>query len=277
MVLLVCNRWHVLSNRVILWFEVACPATQMQDSMYPGRRYHPTLYPQLSGAHDTSHNNTWYAISANVDMRPMIFGQPPAVTLVVTGPPAQLGAGRTWFARVVVLHTGATVARLRCTIPYYSLEHERSITHTTATVACADEPTWAKLRALSLEIVPDADSACHLSSIVPVGVPPRYPLYPYAWADQYVGAVVISDDLRAAQHAEMEYHEGRGKIALCVPGVRGDRYVLTLPFFKIITTKWEWTRCFCTCINLAPGLSTSSMTFWPSKCWATKTESPTSM
>jgi len=202
-----------------------------------GRRYPPILYPQLSGTNGgLPHNDTWYAISANVDMRLLAYGQPPPVTLVVAGPLAELRAGRNWYARIVILRTGATVAHATCHIPYNAREHELITTHATAIVACADVATWTKMRGVSDEIgvclVPDADTECHLSSIVPVGVPPRYPLYPYAWADRYLGGDITPNEHTAGfKHAESEYREGRGRIALCVPGVRGDQYVASFPFF----------------------------------------------
>lgn len=200
-----------------------------------GRHYHPMLYPQISGAQSAAHNDTWYAISAYVDMRPLAYGHNPSITLVAAGPLKQLKAGVTWFANLINVQTHTAVTYLQCQIPHYSLENEEVITHTTATVACTTENKWNIIKELTNEfgvcLLPSLDFTCTTSSVVPVGVPPRYPKYPYSWADRYLEPTAKLHTVAQELDAENEYHKGRGQIAMCVPGVRGDLYVESFTFF----------------------------------------------
>lgn len=194
------------------------------------------LYPQISGLRNTTHNNTWYVISAYIDMRPLAYGQTPSVTLVSAGPTDKVKAGASWFAYIVTLHTRIHVTHLQCEVAHYSLAHQDSTTHVVATIACAAAGKWESIRNLPQELgvclVASLDVICDATSIIPVSIPPRYPKYPYQWADQYIEAGSKAENRpKRAIPAEIEYREGRGRIAICVPGVRGDQYVETFPFF----------------------------------------------
>lgn len=203
-----------------------------------GRHYHPMLYPQLPNVRNSSHNSTWYAISAYIDMRPLAYGGTPTFTLIVIGPLWHLLQGMAWSARILIRPVLATVTDLECTIPYYGINHIDMATHGRAIVSCAAGSKWALFQTLSQELgvclvaQTDTESGCSNSSIVPVGVPPRYPKYPYAWGDRYIDVgVPIGSSREPPSPDEIEYREGKGPIAVCVPGVRGEQYVDSLQFF----------------------------------------------
>lgn len=50
-----------------------------------GRYYAPGLYPQVPKVFNFTHNTTWYATSAYIDMRPQIYNEPPSVVIIAAG------------------------------------------------------------------------------------------------------------------------------------------------------------------------------------------------
>lgn len=173
-----------------------------------------------------------------MDMRLQVYGLMPAVAIVAAGPVDEVNNGTELFARLYILHTGAVVADLNCGTTRYAPIDQHSSRHAAATVLCklsADQ--WDAISALSDELgvclVRNAiDAFCDVAAIVPVGVPPRYPKFPMAWADRYVDSYNVSAPrTRAEIQDENDYASGKGRIAMCVPGVRGDLYARSVDFF----------------------------------------------
>jgi hypothetical protein len=207
--------------------QYAMPITQY------GQYYAPSLYPQVPNVFNFAHNTTWYATSAYMDMRPQGYGDLPTVIIVTAGPVKEVQAGTKWHARLFVLHTGSVVMDLNCGTSKYTQFDQHSSKHASAYVNCKPARNqWEALRAVrnELGICLYRATFCDHKSIVPVGLPPRYPSFPLSWADTYVskGYVPIS---RHDVQAQKEYLAGKGRIAMCVPGVRGDDYAETIHFF----------------------------------------------
>lgn len=199
-----------------------------------GRYFPPALYPQVVNTRNFSHSATWYAVSAYMDMRPQAYADSAALTIVTGGPVAEVQAGATWFARLFILKSGAVITELSCDRTKYVPVDQHTSIHAAAAVICKTSSKWHAIQSISEDlgvcIIRSPRAFCDVSSIVPVGKPPRYPKYPMAWADSYFDVTVsrrIDEDVRA----ETEYLAGKGRIAVCVPGVRGDQYTSTLPFF----------------------------------------------
>jgi len=208
------------------------PATNIphQPRLYP-----PALYPQVTDIRNFTHDSTWYAVSAYVDIRPLAYGDSPAITIIAGGPIKDVTSGTTWHARLFILHTGAFITLLQCEPTRYAPLNQRASIHASADVICKMASKWNSLQSLTDElgvcIVRSPQAFCDVASIVPVGVPPRYPNYPYSWADSYLCANATSGCKHGEVDAEKQYFAGNGRISLCVPGVRGDRYARTLRFF----------------------------------------------
>lgn len=168
-------------------------------------------------------------------MRPQVYGEPPAVSIVAAGPIEEVRLGSTWYARLFVLRTGAVITGLNCGITKNNPMDQHSSQHGDATVICKLAiQQWRDLRSMADELgvcmIRNRDDAfCDISSIIPVGVPPRYPKFPLPWADRYVSN--DASRTKSVIHKELDYLAGKGRIAMCVPGVRGDAYATSLEFF----------------------------------------------
>ena len=169
-----------------------------------------------------------------MDMRPLAYDDSPAVTIVAGGPLEEVVAGTKWYARLFILQTGAVVTVIACKRTKYAPVDQHSSIHAAATVICATAIKWQAIQSIPDELgvclIRNRDAFCDAASIVPIGVPPRYPKYPIAWADAYFDTDA-SNHTRADALAQKEYHAGNGRIAVCVPGVRGDIYAPTLRFW----------------------------------------------
>lgn len=186
-----------------------------------GRNYPTMLYPQVPNLLNYTHGETWYATSAYVDMRPLVYGDPPSITILVGGPVAEVLAGKTWYARLAALRTGAVLLDIKCEQTKFNpSDWRKNSTHASSLVICADEGKWQIFKTISQELgvcmIPNLESFCDVASIVPVGVPRGYPNNPFEWGKE---------------HSENPYHSGKGSIALCVKGVRDDLNAETFRFF----------------------------------------------
>lgn len=207
----------------------------LPSSSESGRTYRPGLYPQVSNVFNFAHNATWYAVSAYMDLRAQVYGQLPAIAIVAAGPVKEVAAGRKWRARLYIMSTGAVVTDLDCGLTKYEPANQHSSKHAAATVFCRTSALeWQTIKSTSEELgvcmLRDHRAFCDVASIVPVGIPPRYPKFPLSWADHY-----IEDADHAPSTAEIQRRSdhlaGKGRIAMCVPGVRGDHNVHSLRFY----------------------------------------------
>jgi hypothetical protein len=198
-----------------------------------GRYYPPMLYPQASDVRSVNItlNSTWYATSAFMDMRPQSHGLSPDVAIVSAGPYFEVRAGATWFARIFFLRTTSIVVELKCDTTLFSdtdiwgnvTGYKRAVT----IVNCPTARAWENLMEITDELgvclVHSLDKSCDVVSIVPIGIPPLYPKphLPLSHDSQIRGEINAVDD----------YLKGKGAIAMCVSGVRGDLYANSFTFF----------------------------------------------
>jgi hypothetical protein len=174
----------------------------------PAQHYPPALYPQVVGVASYSHNTTWYAISAYMDMRPQAFGAIPSLTFLSAGPSEDVKTRRSMFARVFLQRNGAFVVLLECLTTGFDGAHHHDTQHAVTSVVCSTGSSWHVFKRLAEEplgacLVHDSNAYCDNASIVPIGTPPNYP-----------GPLLPQE-----------------KIALCVPGVRKDIYSDSFRFF----------------------------------------------
>jgi hypothetical protein len=174
----------------------------------PARHQPPALYPQVANIASYAHNTTWYAISAYMDMRPQSFGALPSLTFLSAGPTEDVKTRRSMFTRVFLRSNGAFVVLLECSTTGFERRHHHDTQHAVTTVICSTGSSWHVFKRLADEplsacFVLDSESFCDHASAVPIGTPPNYP-----------GPLLPQE-----------------KIALCVPGVRGDLYSESFRFF----------------------------------------------
>jgi hypothetical protein len=191
-----------------------------EHGVKPARHHPPALYPQVVNVASYAHKTTWYAISAYMDMRPQRFGALPSVTFMSTGPAEDVKTRRPMFARVFLRRSGAFLVLLECSTTGFDGAHHHDTQHAVTSVLCSTGNSWHVFKRLADEplgacLVHDSDSFCDHASVVPIGTPPNDP-----------GPLL----------------EGE-KIALCVPGVRGDLCSNSFRFLRSITAIWASILC----------------------------------
>lgn len=188
--------------------HITLQSSRRQLGVKAARHHPPALYPQVVNVASYTHNTTWYAISAYMDMRPQRFGALPTVTFLSAGPSEDVIVRRSLFARVFLRSNGAFVVILECSTSGFEPIHHHDTQHAVTSVICSTGSSWNIFNRLADEtlgacLVLDSKTFCDNASIIPIGIPPNYP-----------GPLLPQQ-----------------KIALCVPGVRGGLYSKSFRFF----------------------------------------------
>jgi Glycosyltransferase family 92 len=233
MVLLICSL--VLLAEAVTWSTWSRQRHMQNTPLNHVARYHlPMLYPQVPNVHAREHNTTWYVISAFMDTRPLLYDHAPSIALVAAGPVEEVKRGKHWHARIFTVISGGLVATLSCETTQYDPIDQHTSQHAAATVFCPTEHAWEELKLISEDLgvclVSSADSFCEFESVVPIGIPPQYPMHPLSKSSGYrhdENAIVQS----VAHQGKTRHYTGKGKIAVCVPMIRGDLYVESFTFF----------------------------------------------